>query len=875
MAEDGSSSPLSSALSSPPASPPRSENGENGDSNSIHVQETDKAAQVVLEAPAAEEPAAEEQAVQELETKKPASKKSAAKKPAVGKSTTKRPAARKPSTRKAAAVKPEVEEPAVNEPAADEPAVEKPGAKKAAAKKPAAKKSKVEEPLGEETAVQDAIIEEPVAEKPVVEEPAVHEPVVEQLAAPKGAVKKSTAKRPAAKKTAVRKAAAKKSAVEQTVDETADDEASFQEPVVEEQAIEEPAAEESADEELVVATPLAKKKKAVKRSAATDPAVQEPAPKRPKARKAAVNKSAVERPVVKEEPVEEPEIGGHGELEEERTTPLAVPGPASTNKLAVLPSDQLDAPEPEVKRSSTWTAINRPPRSPPSVRLPDIAAREEETNAPSGAPSVAPEVVARQEEAATSSKAPPAIPEVTKRRGKPAATPSRAPPATKEVPTPKEDVPAPEDVPSATSKIPRREEQTDAPADAPSATPSSVPKKRKPLPGAANHIREVPDVLEVRTTGKPKLTRGKCTPCHENKLKCLKEKPICSRCAESGTHCVYAFEQPRKYGSASARPVLSEAEAVPRVRSEATAPVQNSEVEKEVDSSKIAATVAVGPSINGHGTKNDPQDSRGTRSESRNSQPDTESRKRKASEEDKSSSAKKPRHATAPKKTTLDKKWEAPFVYTDEKSPLTNADLRAILLLPQAWDVLTSEERKEILAKFPDDSHILDAGTEKARPDLVALRNNDHFRYDCARYLENIERGRHDEQWLQEAWVAHEKHKRGDYDDFLRKEFENDWATKIPKELLQRIGRESEMAAQDGVVATSQDTSTANGQHKALPGRAKGASAVQKVPSVSPASVGATKTNGTVAKNPSNGREVSNINASQYTQLRFEIPPEA
>lgn len=218
---------------------------------------------------------------------------------------------------------------------------------------------------------------------------------------------------------------------------------------------------------------------------------------------------------------------------------------------------------------------------------------------------------------------------------------------------------------------------------------------------------------------------------------------------------------------------------------------------------------------------------------------------------------------------------------------------------------MTSEERKGILAKFPDDSHILDAGTENARPDLVALRNNDHFRYDCARYLENIERGRHDEQWLQEAWVAHDKHKRGDYDDFLRKEFENDWATEIPTELLQKTSRKSEMLGQDGVGAMSKDTATANGQHKgevpfrivnvfdtnripALPGRAKGASAIQKVPSASPASVGTTKANGTiknvtkgaqstdyVAKHHSSGREASNINVSQYTQLRFDIPPEA
>lgn len=72
------------------------------------------------------------------------------------------------------------------------------------------------------------------------------------------------------------------------------------------------------------------------------------------------------------------------------------------------------------------------------------------------------------------------------------------------------------------------------------------------------------------------------------------------------------------------------------------------------------------------------QSSTGTRrSVSSDGQLDTESRKRKASEPAKPTSAKKPRQAGAtPRKTNIDRKWEAPFVYTDEKSPLTNADLR-------------------------------------------------------------------------------------------------------------------------------------------------------------------------------------------------------
>ena len=103
-----------------------------------------------------------------------------------------------------------------------------------------------------------------------------------------------------------------------------------------------------------------------------------------------------------------------------------------------------------------------------------------------------------------------------------------------------------------------------------------------------------------------------------------------------------------------------------------------------------------------------------------------------------------------------------------------------MLLHPDAWDVLTQEEKQEVLALFPDDTHILDAGTANARPNPVSLRNDDNFRHDCARYCENIELGRHDEEWLSQAWTAHEKHKRGDFDAFLRDQFKEDWDTELP-----------------------------------------------------------------------------------------------
>ncbi|KEZ39737.1 hypothetical protein SAPIO_CDS9695 [Scedosporium apiospermum] len=127
------------------------------------------------------------------------------------------------------------------------------------------------------------------------------------------------------------------------------------------------------------------------------------------------------------------------------------------------------------------------------------------------------------------------------------------------------------------------------------------------------------------------------------------------------------------------------------------------------------------------------------------------------------------------KKRTAANRWAASRVLTSSRSPLTKCDLRSILRNPAAWEVLSPEEQKEIIAHFPDDEHILDAGTDEARPNIESLLNDDHFRYDCTRYIEDLSLGKHDEQWLAEAWEASERRKAGDYDEYLARKFEDDW----------------------------------------------------------------------------------------------------
>lgn len=104
---------------------------------------------------------------------------------------------------------------------------------------------------------------------------------------------------------------------------------------------------------------------------------------------------------------------------------------------------------------------------------------------------------------------------------------------------------------------------------------------------------------------------------------------------------------------------------------------------------------------------------------------------------------------------------------------------QAILQHPLAWDVLTPDERQLILGRFPDTTHVLDAGTPAAKPNLGALLNDNNFRHDCARYAEGIANGWHEEGWLWDAWEAHSRRKAGDFDGVLERELGEEWGVKL------------------------------------------------------------------------------------------------
>ena len=107
--------------------------------------------------------------------------------------------------------------------------------------------------------------------------------------------------------------------------------------------------------------------------------------------------------------------------------------------------------------------------------------------------------------------------------------------------------------------------------------------------------------------------------------------------------------------------------------------------------------------------------------------------------------------------------------------PPANTHAQAILLQDSAWDVLAPADRAAVLAVLPPG-----AGAGAQRPDAASLRNDDAFRNDCVRYADGLADGLHDPEWLLQAFAAHELRAAGEFDDFLRRRFEDNWELPLP-----------------------------------------------------------------------------------------------
>ncbi|KAI0188712.1 Asx homology domain-containing protein [Astrocystis sublimbata] len=173
-------------------------------------------------------------------------------------------------------------------------------------------------------------------------------------------------------------------------------------------------------------------------------------------------------------------------------------------------------------------------------------------------------------------------------------------------------------------------------------------------------------------------------------------------------------------------------------------------------------------------------------------------------------------------------KWDNPDeMLTAQNAPLAEADLRDLLCNPGAWDGLSSEEKEKILAKFPDNAEVLDPDTPEARPNIAALRSNDDFRHDIARYKEGLSKGFHDAEWIQQAQAAHRLRKLGSYEEFMAEDFEEKWGLPMPQQLHAEAatsgnGSHGAGCVPGGEVMVKSADSDSMAQSKGMPGQRQG-----------------------------------------------------
>ncbi|CAK7233376.1 hypothetical protein SCUCBS95973_008573 [Sporothrix curviconia] len=125
-------------------------------------------------------------------------------------------------------------------------------------------------------------------------------------------------------------------------------------------------------------------------------------------------------------------------------------------------------------------------------------------------------------------------------------------------------------------------------------------------------------------------------------------------------------------------------------------------------------------------------------------------------------------------------RWQTDFVLANTRSPLIHFDLRTLLCQPEAWSALDADEQQDVLALLPPDAGILDAGTDKARPDVASLKNDNNFRHDCARYRSDLAAGFLNKNWLEEAFEAHAMRQEGLFDAYVIEAFESSWGVEVP-----------------------------------------------------------------------------------------------
>lgn len=133
------------------------------------------------------------------------------------------------------------------------------------------------------------------------------------------------------------------------------------------------------------------------------------------------------------------------------------------------------------------------------------------------------------------------------------------------------------------------------------------------------------------------------------------------------------------------------------------------------------------------------------------------------------------------------KKWDPQLVVTDSKSPLATAKLIEILKSDKAWDLLSPEQQRELITYLPrapsdamrdiEEEMAASVLADQPLPNIALQRLNTSmaFKSDIRQFQEDLDAGKLDISWVEQALMASERRKRGDFDDWKVKERENYW----------------------------------------------------------------------------------------------------
>ncbi|MCJ1419117.1 hypothetical protein MMC32_005470 [Xylographa parallela] len=119
-----------------------------------------------------------------------------------------------------------------------------------------------------------------------------------------------------------------------------------------------------------------------------------------------------------------------------------------------------------------------------------------------------------------------------------------------------------------------------------------------------------------------------------------------------------------------------------------------------------------------------------------------------------------------------DQNWMSSDRIFTSKSKLPDQDLHKALSRPEAWDMLSEEEKTEIRKQLPES--VFTDGV----PNEDFLRYSPDWREGVRVVQDEVRSGRHEPEWLEEANEASKERAAGLFDEHKDKEFEEYWGQK-------------------------------------------------------------------------------------------------